>query len=112
MEMRWGTRSFSSVSTGDSEIPSSCSMKDEPAFKSLQGTLALLRVRASQWAFHLGQQTQGPSHIPIAERSLLLRSDWKVGSPLEVKQWHEPSSKNDLWYTELFHIVAVTLGFL
>ena len=28
---------FSRVSTGDSDIPSSCEMKDEPAFKALQG---------------------------------------------------------------------------
>ena len=28
---------FSMVSTGDSEIPSSCEMKDDPAFKALQG---------------------------------------------------------------------------
>ena len=27
---------FSRVSTGDSDIPSSCEMKDEPAFKALQ----------------------------------------------------------------------------
>ena len=31
------TVSFSRVSTGDSDIPSSCEMKDEPAFKALQG---------------------------------------------------------------------------
>ena len=30
----------SRVSTGDSDIPSSCEMKDEPAFKALQGKLA------------------------------------------------------------------------
>ena len=34
------TMSFSRVSTGDSDIPSSCKMKDEPAFKALQGKLA------------------------------------------------------------------------
>ena len=28
---------FSRVSTGDSDIPSSCEMKDEPAFKALHG---------------------------------------------------------------------------
>ena len=28
---------FSSVNTGDSDIPSSCEMKEEPAFKALQG---------------------------------------------------------------------------
>ena len=31
------TIAFSRVSTGDSDIPSSCEMKDEPAFKALQG---------------------------------------------------------------------------
>ena len=31
------TMAFSRVSTGYSDIPSSCEMKDEPAFKALQG---------------------------------------------------------------------------
>ena len=31
------TMAFSRVSTGDSDIPSSYEMKDEPAFKALQG---------------------------------------------------------------------------
>ena len=31
------TMAFSRVSPGDSDIPSSCEMKDEPAFKTLQG---------------------------------------------------------------------------
>ena len=31
------TMAFSRVSTGVSDIPSSCEMKDEPAFKALQG---------------------------------------------------------------------------
>ena len=31
------TMSFSRVSTGDSDFRSSCEMKDEPAFKALQG---------------------------------------------------------------------------
>ena len=78
-----GYRSFSRVSRGDLDILSSCEMKDKPAFKSLQGNQALFRVRASPCPFHLRQQTQGPSHIPIAERSLLLRCLWKVGIPLE-----------------------------
>ena len=34
------TMEFSRISTGDSDIPSSCEMKDEPAFKALQGKLA------------------------------------------------------------------------
>ena len=34
------TMTFSRVSTGDSHILSSCEMKDEPAFKALQGNPA------------------------------------------------------------------------
>ena len=37
VQMRRGTTAFSSVSTGDSDMPSSCEMKDEPEFKPLQG---------------------------------------------------------------------------
>ena len=36
VQMRQGPRAFSRVSTGDSDIPSSCEIKDEPAFKPLQ----------------------------------------------------------------------------
>ena len=82
--MRWGTRSFSRVSTGDSDIPSSCEMKDEPAFKPPQGNPAFFQVTASRCPFHLRQQTQGSSQIPIAEGSLLLRCLWKVGLPLLI----------------------------
>ena len=31
------TMAFSRISTGNSDIPASCEMKDEPAFKALQG---------------------------------------------------------------------------
>ena len=34
------TMAYSRVSTGDSDIPSSCEMKDEPACKALQGKFA------------------------------------------------------------------------
>ena len=37
VEMMARTRAFSRVSRGDSDIPSSCEMKDKPAFKPLQG---------------------------------------------------------------------------
>ena len=37
VEMKWGCRAFSRESTGDSDIPSSSEIKDEPAFKPLQG---------------------------------------------------------------------------
>ena len=35
VKMRRTTTTFSTVSTGDSDMPSSCEMKDEPEFKPL-----------------------------------------------------------------------------
>ena len=40
VQKRLRTIAFSRVSTGYSDISSSCEMKDEPAFKALQGKLA------------------------------------------------------------------------
>ena len=37
VQKRLRTMAFSRVSTGDSDIPSSCEMKDERTFKALQG---------------------------------------------------------------------------
>ena len=37
VQKRLTTMAFSMVSTGDSEIPSSCEKKDEPTFKALHG---------------------------------------------------------------------------
>ena len=54
-QIRQGTRPSCRVSTGDSDIPSSCEMKDEPALKPLQGNPAFFRLRASQCPFYLRQ---------------------------------------------------------
>ena len=40
VQKRLRTMAFSRVSTGDSDIPSSCEMKYEPAFNPLQGNPA------------------------------------------------------------------------
>ena len=40
VEMSRRPTAFARVSTGDSDIPSSCDMKHEPKFKPLQGYLA------------------------------------------------------------------------
>ena len=42
VQMRQTLTAFSRVSTGDSDIPSSCDMKHEPKFKALQGNLAFV----------------------------------------------------------------------
>ena len=99
--MRRGPRAFARVSKGDSDIPLSFEMKDEPAFKELQGNPTFFRVVASRCPFHLRQKIQVPSHIPTAEESLLLRCLWKVGLPLQSKPGNQLSSQDDVGCMEL-----------
>ena len=99
--MRWRTGSFSRVSTGDSDIPSSCEMKDKTAFKPLQGSPAFFLFRTSRSPFYLRQKTQGLSHIQSAEGKLLLRYLWKVGLPLQSKRGNQLSSRDNMGCTEL-----------
>ena len=40
VQIRRTSTAFSRVSTGDSDMPSSCEMKEEPEFKPLQGNRA------------------------------------------------------------------------
>ena len=80
--MRLGPRAFSRNFPEDSDIPLTCEMKDEPAFKPLQGNPTFFRVRESLYPLHMRQQIQGPANIPIAEGRLLLRCLWEVGLPL------------------------------
>ena len=61
-------------------------------------------------SIHLSQQTQGPSHIPIAEGSLLLRCLWKVGIPLQSKPGNLLSSRDDLGCTELSLSCCAEIG--
>ena len=109
-QMRRGPSSFSRISTGDSDIPSSCEIIDEPSFEPLQGNPAFFRVRESWCPFHLRQQTQGPSHIPIAEGSPLLSCLWKVGIPLQSKPGNQLSSRDDLGCTELSSICRAEIS--
>ena len=51
------TMAFSRVSSGDSDIPSSCEIKDEAAFKPLQGKPAFFWVRESRGPLYLRQKT-------------------------------------------------------
>ena len=83
VQKRLRTTAFSSVSRGDSDIPSSCEMKDEASFKSLQGKLPFFWVRAFQGPLYLRQKINSRSHIPISEGRLLLRCLWKAGLPLQ-----------------------------
>ena len=101
VQIRWRPRALPRVSTGDSDIPSSCEMKDNPEFKPLHGNPAFIRVRASQGPFHLRQKTHCPSHILIAEGKLLLRCLWKVGLQLPSKTGNQFSSQDDMRCTDL-----------
>ena len=92
---------FSRVSTVDSDMPSSCEMKDEIQFKPQQGNHAFFCVRAPRGPFHLRRKTQGTSNIPTSEGKLLLRCLWKVGSPLQSKTGNQLSSWDDMGCMEL-----------
>ena len=78
-KMRLGPRDFSRDCTEDSDTPLSCEMKEEPAFKPLQGNPTFFRVRESWYPLHVKQQIQVLFHIPIAEGRLLLRCLWEGG---------------------------------
>ena len=78
VQKRLRTVALSRVSTGDSDILSSCEMKDEPVFKALQGKPAFFLVRASRSPLYLSQKTPSRTHIPISEGRLLLRCLWKL----------------------------------
>ena len=82
VQIRLGTRAFCRDCTEYSDIPLYCEMKDEPAFKPLQGYPNFFRVRESRYPLHVRQQIQGPSHILIAERRLLLTCLLEGGLPL------------------------------
>ena len=101
IQMRRRTTAFSRISTWDSDIPSSCEMKHEPEFKPMQGNPAFFWVRVSRGPFHFRQETQRPSHIPIAEGKLHLRCWWKVGSKLQSNIGNQLSTWDDMGCMEL-----------
>ena len=101
LQMRRKPMAFSRVSTGDSDMPSSCEMNGEPEFKPLQGNRDFFSVRASRGPFHLRQKTQGPSHLTTAEGKLLVSCLWKAVTPLQSKTGNQLSSWDDMGYKEL-----------
>ena len=101
VHMRQTPTAFSSVSSGDSAMPSSCDKKDEPEFKPLQGNRAFLLVRASRGPFHFRQKTHGPSHIHSAEGKLLFRCLLNVDSPLHSNTGNQLSSWDNIGCMEV-----------
>ena len=110
VQMKQEPRPFSRVLIEDSDIPSYCEMKEQPEFKPLLGNPAFFQVRASRCPFHLRQQNQGPSHIPIPEGRLLLRCLWIVGIPLRSKPGNQLSSTDDMGCTELSSSCCAEIG--
>ena len=100
------TMVFSMVSTEDSDIPSSCEMKNEPAFKALQGQPSFFWFRASRCSLYLRQKTQSRSHIPISERRLLLWCLWEASLPLQSKTGNH-SHPHTIWGARKFPQAAL-----
>ena len=103
---------FSRVSTRDSDIPSPWVMPDEPAFMSLLGNLGLFCVIAFRCPILLRLQNQCPSHIPLAEGSLIFKCLWKFDIPLDSKPGNYLSSRVDFGYMQNFQVAVVTSGSL
>ena len=62
VQKRLRTMAFSRVSTGDSEIPSSCEMKDEPAFRHCRESQPLLSQGISGSIILEAENTESLSH--------------------------------------------------
>ena len=82
VQMKLGPRSFLRTAHKIQTSLYLVRMKDEPAFKPLQGNPTFFQVRESRYPLHVRQHIQGPSHIPITEGRLLLRCLWEGGLPL------------------------------
>ena len=106
VQKRLRTMAFSRVSTGNSDIPSFCEMKDDPAFKALQGKPALFWVMASRGPLYLRQKTQSRSHIPTSEGKLHLRYLWKSGLPIQSKTGNH-SHPQTIWGARKFPQTAL-----
>ena len=85
-------------------------MKDQPAFKPLQGNPTFYSVRESRYPLHVRQQIQGPSHIPIADGRLLLRCLWECGLPLKENLGNQLSSQDDMGCMELSSSFCAEIG--
>ena len=105
-----GTYGFLKFSTLDSDIRIFCEEKDDPALKPLQGNPAFFRVSTSHCPFPIWKQILGPSHIPIAERILLLSCLCKVDIPLVSKPDNQLSFQDVLGYTELSSSCCAEFG--
>ena len=64
--------------------------------KPLQGNLDFFLIRASRGPFRLKHKTQGPSHIHIPKRKLLLMCLWKDGLPHHLKTGIQLLSPDDM----------------
>ena len=108
--MRLGPRAFSRDCTEYSDIPLYCEMKDERAFKPLQGNPTFFRVRESRYPMHVRQQIQGPANISIAEGRLLLDCFWEGGLRIKQNPGNQFSSRDDMGCMELSSSSCAEIG--
>ena len=91
VQVRQEIRSFSTFSTSDSYIALYCAMKDNPAFKPLQGNPTFFLVRASQYPLYWG------SKLRVRLTYVLLREGYSWGV---VEGWLTSSIES--WKSTLF----------
>ena len=99
--MRLGPRNFSRDCTEDSDMPLSGEMKDEPAFKPLQGNPTFFRVRESRYPLHLWEQIQ----VSIKHTEVPNMFDWEHGialQPIQGIRSHLPPRRMLMGFLELW----------
>ena len=87
----WRTMAFSSVSTGDSVIPSSCEMKYEPAFKPLQGNPAFIGSDPSSQ-----HRLVCPAPMPLCPFNMQGPCTASLGSRLNSASYYEVCSLHEI----------------
>ena len=88
-------RASSCVSTRDSDMSSSCEMKDEPEFTPLQGNRAFFES-ARFGSIPLETENTGSLSRRYCKGKRLLRCLLNVGSPLQSKTGNQISSWDDM----------------
>ena len=99
VQKTWRTMAFSRVSTGDSDIPSSCEMKDEPAFMH-RGKAGLLLSQGISGSIPLqAENTESLSHTYFGGKAPLevLVESWLTSS---VEYRESFTSPDDMGCTE------------
>ena len=94
LEVQQGSQTSLSVVTGNSEFHSN----------HCHGNSPYVELRGTRCPFNLQQGPQGSSPVSTGETRQHSQCEWNIRIPLQSKNENQPSSRDDLVYTDLFHV--------